>query len=125
MELATIIGAITPLKSLLDFISSNKEKDEARYEDALVTLYTALNETRIYIGELEQDKGRRNRDTEGKLSRLWTVAATKIRRIDRSWAVICFQKGDYWANPDNWTDADVKRAGIEINEVFEKAQELL
>ena len=86
--------------------------------------YTALNEPRIYLGGLEQRKPR-NPDTEATLSRLWTTASTKIREIDRSWAMRCFQKGDYWANPDNWTEDDVKKAGIGINEVFEKAQDLL
>jgi hypothetical protein len=125
MELVTILGAITPLKSLLEFISTKRATDSAQHEEALVALYTALNETRIYIGELKQNTNARNRETEKTLSRLWTVASTKIHNIDQSWGITCFQKGDYWANPDNWTQKDIAKAGIGIDEVFQRAKELL
>jgi hypothetical protein len=125
MELVTILGAITPLKGLLEFINNKRATGSAQHEEALVALYTALNETKIYIGELEQNPNARNHETEKTLFRLWTVASTKIHTIDQQWGITCFQKGDYWANPDSWTQDDIQKAGIGIDEVFQRAKQLL
>jgi hypothetical protein len=34
-------------------------------------------------------------------------------------------KASYWTNPDNWTAADVERAGIQIKVVADDARALL
>jgi hypothetical protein len=46
-------------------------------------------------------------------------------RYNTRWGMTCFQKGDYWANPDSWTQDDVKKAGIGIDDVFQRAKQLL
>ncbi len=37
----------------------------------------------------------------------------------------CFLKGDYWANPDIWSDQEIREARIEIDRVFKEARALL
>ncbi len=34
-------------------------------------------------------------------------------------------KDDYWASPDDWTEREIKEAGIDLEEVIEKVEELL
>ena len=131
MELAAIIGSLTPLKQWFDFLRTKHEKGRERYQEALEAVYTALNETRIYLGSLDSKSLlntanlSRNKEKEANLSRLWTQASTKMRNVDHQWAIICFEKGGYWANPEAWSDDELKEAGIKIEDVIKEAQELL
>lgn len=111
-----------------------KRQSEKDYEDALSALYTALNETQIYIGSLRKKRRPegvpivgfiRNAKTEAKLSRLWTKAAVKIRSYDIDLADRCRTKSEYWANPDDWSDKDLEDARIKIGQVLDDARKLL
>lgn len=49
----------------------------------------------------------------------------KLWRYDHDLAERCMLKSDYWANPDQWSDRDIRRARIEISRVFKEARDLL
>ena len=128
-------GIMPALSALKGWFATGRRPD-AGYQEALEALYTALNETRIYIGLLDRSKfgldqgedltaPRRSIETEARLSQLWTHASLKLRQVDRDLAERCFDKGDYWAHPDEWTEDDVKRARIQIDSVFRAARRLL
>ena len=122
----TLLRAMPPLKEWFEAISSHKKRRDEEHEEAIEALYTALNETRIYIGRINRaGESHRDEDTEAKLSRLWTKASRKLRKVDSHLAKRCFMKGDYWANPDGWTEEDIARARIQIDKVFRAARRLL
>jgi ATP-dependent protease HslVU (ClpYQ) peptidase subunit len=136
VDFALIMSVVNQARQWLEFSNTNDRHRDEEYEEALGALYTALNETRIYIGSLERHRlaanrgivqagSGRNLETEAKLSRLWTAASVKLRRFNHDLAVRSMMKGDYWANPEEWTDRDIRRARIQIDSVFREARRLL
>jgi hypothetical protein len=136
IDLSAIMGAATPVREWFELIRTGRKQKSQKDEEALAALLLALNETRIYIGSLDRhrlgidldtNEPTRSRDeqTEAMLSRLWTTASLKLRHVDPDLSERCFRKGAYWANPDVWTDADIKRARIQIDKVSRKARKLL
>lgn len=133
-ELQAIIGIVNLLHGWFGTLS---DKQRVRHEDektALRSLYTAINETRIYIGRLSRSSVsriernqsvERNEEVEARISRLWTEASVSLRDLDHDLAERCMLKGDYWANPETWSRQDIDRARIGINRVFKDAQKLL
>lgn len=94
-----------------------------RADDAVKAVLLAMNQTKAYIADWENDK--RSRVRERSLVRLWTEAAVAIRRSDPEFAETLQMKAEYWASPENWTSTDVQRAGIGIKRVAAKARALL
>lgn len=124
MDLTWLAEMLLNVRKWLGYLSerrsTKKRLSEKDYEDALTALYTALNETQIYIGTKQ-----RNQKREGALSRLWTAAAVKIRSYDVDLAERCCIKGVYWTNPESWSDDDIEKARIAIDAVMDSARELL
>jgi hypothetical protein len=122
-----IITSLAQLAGPLDrwftaFIERSHHKTQTA--DAVVkAVLLAVNETEAYIADWKQD--RRDRERELVLVRLWTDAAVAIRRDDREFAQTLQMKAQYWADPVNWTAADVKRAGIGIRDIAAKARSYL
>jgi hypothetical protein len=100
-----------------------REKKLKRDDDAVKTVLLALNETEAYIAESKETK--RDRARERRLVTFWTDAAVAIRRNDPDLAGRLEAKAQYWTDPENWTPADVKRAGIQIKVVAADAKALL
>jgi hypothetical protein len=96
------------------------ERDDAAVRDVLI----ALNTTKTYIAR--RDRGEAiDRDAEAKLVDLWTAAAVQIRRSDPDLAVRLQQKAEYWTNPENWTEEEVRENRIQIDQIAEEATKLL
>jgi hypothetical protein len=105
------------------WLLNQREKQLKRDDDAVKTVLLALNETESYIAEW--NAGKRDRSRERRLVTFWTDAAVAIRRKDADLAQRLEMKASYWTNPDNWTAADVERAGIQIKVVADDARALL
>jgi hypothetical protein len=131
MELAALVQAATAAKEWFQSLRTRNREERERYTTALRALYTALNETQIYVGRLARPaygggpRAERNIETEEKLSRLWTEASIQLRDFNLDLAGRCLIKGDYWTNPDAWPEEEVKAARIELSRVFREARELL
>ncbi len=100
--------------------------------EAIKAFYEAVNETRIYVNKLNKPDSSKNNDIfqgdkveEEKLSKLWTTASYKIHNFSKDLAKRCLIKGDYWTNPDDWSDNDVIKKRIEIDRMFADAQKLI
>ena len=133
-ELQTIIGIANALHGWFGTLSGQQRERREDEKAALRSLYAALNETRIYIGKLsrpsvlrigESQNVKRNEEIEARISRLWTEASVSLRDLDHDLAERCMLKGDYWANPEVWSEQDIARARIGISRVFKDAQKLL
>jgi hypothetical protein len=133
MHISALTGLLTPLKDWFTAIGAEKNRRNERYQEAISTLYVALNGTRIYIGSLERRRranacligDRRDEIIEANLSRLRTAASSKLRPFNHELAERCLLKGDYWTNPDNWNETEIKLARIGITQMFREARKLL
>jgi hypothetical protein len=96
---------------------------QQRSDAAVKAILLALNETQAYIADWRAEQ--RSRERELFLVRLWTDAAVAIRSKDRAFAEQLQMKAEYWTDPMQWTDADVRRAGIRIKSVAGRARALL
>jgi D-serine dehydratase len=63
-------------------------------------------------------------DVEAQLSKYWSAAAIPLRHIDEELAMICEYKSDFWTNPDNWSEEEVKRIGIKLEDVTDAYRRL-
>ncbi|MGJ0429347.1 hypothetical protein [Methylobacter sp.] len=106
-----------------------------RERRAIKALYVALNETVLYFRRLDRPylartkkqkmEFERNIQTEEALSRLWMEASVELRNIDPALAERCFFKDQYWADRDDWSEEDVRKANIKLGEVLENAKSLM
>ncbi len=93
----------------------SKEKRELK-DNALLSVSTALRETQIYYRDLGRG-GERNLETEAQLAKFWSAAAIPLRHIDEEFAMSCEYKAEYWVNPDQWSEEEIIRLGIKLDDV--------
>ena len=112
-----------PLKAVLDLLKyvyeewkKHKGHKREQQDQFLEAATEALRQTLSYIG---RDTYKRDRKREEELSRLWSKVALTARPFNPDLAGRCQIKGDYWANPERWTDEQLDAARIEIG-VMEK-----
>lgn len=120
----SLVDLIPGLNSLLDTLQRERHHREVQADAALTALYAAATETKLYLLELE-DGGRRSKERERGLSRLWSRAAVPIRRFDADLADRSLRKSEYWMSPARWTSSMVTEARIGIDQVQEDALKLL
>ena len=110
--------------SMLKAIKENNNHNNVEYEVALLAIYTATTETKNYISSLGKRK-KHAKEKERQLSELWIKAGVKLRNIHNDLAQRCIIKADYWANPDEWTMADIKNSKITLDEIIKESRELM
>ena len=125
VEITTLISIFNQLREWIGLIDARQVRDNANLKTALKSIYVAALETKMYLAAIEDRGEPQNHDTEAKLSRLWLEAALDLREIDPDLADRCLLKGDYWANPNRWTDEQVEESRINVNTVYEEARKLL
>lgn len=118
-----IEGIISSLLSLFKeggaFAKARGEKRDA----ALDSIYMACTETKIYV--TDQERGApRDHKREHDLARLWKKAAIHVRHFDRDLAEKCYYKGEYWLNPERWSDKDSGRFKADLDRVIVEAREM-
>lgn len=104
-----LIALLGPIATL------SKDKRELK-DNALRAISTALMETKLYYRDRANGKPR-NLDVEAQLAKYWAAAAIPLRHIDEELAQRCEQKAEFWINPDEWSDNDVQRLGIKLEDV--------
>lgn len=113
--LTNILGPIATL---------SKEQRELK-DMALNSISTALKETYIYYRDVEKGQSFNKEDKEAMLVNYWAAAAIPIRHFDQELALQCQQKSEYWINPNSYTNDDVKRLGISLDDVRRAYHKLL
>jgi hypothetical protein len=121
MEMTGIIKALFGV--IPSLMSLSKERRELR-DSALRAILVALDETYLYYRDIDRGKGR-SEDREALLVRYWSAAAIPMRHIDRDLARRCDQKSEYWLNPDNYDQNDVRELGISLELVRNEYRTLL
>lgn len=110
--------------NMVKTMKENNRQNNAEYEVALLSIYAATTETKNYISSIGNRKNHA-KEKERKLSELWIKAGVKLRNIDNDLAQRCIIKADYWANPDEWTMADIKNSKITLDEIIKESRELI
>ena len=125
MPNATIVLTIfDKFLNIVGLIRTGKIKRGERIDQALHSLYKALNETKSYVASLNEGS-QRDRRREHEIASLWHDASVPIRHIDPELAHRCFLKGSYWHEPESWSEAQVKENQIALDQVMESTKKLL
>lgn len=111
---------LTSLHKLLDMLGAERFRDDQRKDFALSSILAATSETKLYLKRKKRDQR-----IEEQLVRLWAAAAVPLRHYDRDLAERCTMKSEYWLNPANYSDADIKKFRIGIDQVYKEAKRLL
>jgi len=115
---------LTGLFGLLNVFNRDATQSREQIDLALSALISATNETKIYIQRVQRT-GSTNRETEEKLSRLWSAASIPIRHFDQDLAERCYIKSEYWLNPENYSATDIAKFRIGIEKINKEAKKLL
>lgn len=125
-------GVSESLRKWVELAIRESKSFSEEEKGALKAFYMAVNETRIYVANLErsghkklQDNDRRDYQEEARLSRLWTATSERITPFNVELADRCFLKGDYWAAPELWSSEHVEEAKIELERMFQIARKLI
>ncbi len=124
MEVTTAVTILDKLLNVVGLIRDGKIKKEVHTDEALFALYAALSETKAYISSLAEGKPD-DRKHEHKLAHMWHKASIPLRYIDPDLAKRCFDKGNYWIDPNSWSEASIKENRIAIDQILESIRELL
>lgn len=123
-EASTIFTVIGICLKFFGLVRKGKLKLDERQDEAITILYDVLSETQTYIARLNHGE-KRDSNVERELARSWRRASMQLRPIDPEFAKICFDKGSFWTDPDYWSNEDIKKANIGIDNVCRKAKEML
>ena len=84
----------------------------------------ACIKTQAYVAELKRGV-HSDRATERELAFAWQQASSAFYGLDGPLAERLQLKGEYWTQPESWTDAQVRDANISLQYVAEHARQLL
>lgn len=111
------IALVNGLLAVLAIVRNSRVQQRDLVDRALVAIYSASNETKSYLANLQRGKPR-NFEKEEHLSELWKIASIPLRHFDKNLASRCELKGEYWRSPDEWTVTDISNAKIGLDKVF-------
>jgi hypothetical protein len=112
------------LLGLLKIFREDRLRKDVQRELALSALITATTETKIYISRV-QKTGRKDREIEEKLCRLWGAAAIPLGTFNHDLAERCLMKSFYWVNPDNFSISDMVQFRLGIEQICKEARDML
>jgi hypothetical protein len=121
---ADIISALKMVAGGIKSLADSKERKDAKYDAAILRIYTAASESKIYIAGL---KNRKNPDEnrERKLTRLWNKAAVGLRNYDKDIADQCLVVGDSISESTTWSRSQIDEARESVTDIFDQARRLL
>lgn len=122
--LEALISLLPSLGELLKDKARRRSLQDERGQRAVENILRAVNETKLYLAALARGTSR-STTRESRLSRHWTDAAAALHGIDDDLAIRCRLKGEYWADPERWSQRQVKEARILLTDVASDADALL
>ena len=124
METTTAVIILDKILNVIGLIRNDRIQKDVRTDEALFALYAALSETKAYVASIAEGKPP-DRKYEHKLANMWHKASIPLRHIDPDLAKRCFDKGNYWMNPNSWSEASITGNRIAIDQVLESIRDLL
>jgi hypothetical protein len=100
--------------------AKNERKEESK--EALRAVIKAVRETRLYLRDLREG-GKKSIEKERELSMLWTNLSFDLKDLSlKKLADRCNSLGSYWADPDDFDEAFLDRAGNRLPDIEELAE---
>jgi hypothetical protein len=124
MDWIAMKGIAEYVTGVLDAVLKRSAATQEQIKKAVAELQAAVLETLQYVSSLEGGKPP-DRQAEAHLVSLWKVAAGAFYGIDGTLAERLQLKAEYWTNPESWTGAEVREAGIALDHVAELTRQLL
>lgn len=130
------MSAITLLLEAVDrtvaYLQERQNRDEIRKDRVLAVwevLRAAVVRTRAYLGDLQEDPSLHDRDEERALANSWNAVGLAIRGLGGPEATQlsdrCFEKANYWADPNRWDPGDRPDLDIRLEAVEDAARKAL
>jgi hypothetical protein len=103
--------------------AGRQRKEESR--KALQGVIRATRQTQVYLRALNAT-GKRDFEKEERLSDTWTKLSFELRKLDvKALAKRCDIAGGYWSDPDNFSEAFLKKAKARLQDLELEARTLL
>ena len=115
------------LKSVINDSSNKKAADRRATVEALTAAVEIANQTLQYLAD-KRRTGRTDRKRERTLSDAWKAAGlmlTELEGVPVSLIERYFQKGQYWSDPEEWTDERIAASRIALDKLSSETTSLL
>ena len=116
------LAIITHVKKWVANLSRAKTERKKQSNKALRAVIKAVRQTKIYLRHL-RDGGKKSIEKERKLSMLWTGLSFDLSDIGlKKLADRCDSMGSYWADPAEFDEAFLNRAGNRLPDIEKLAE---
>jgi len=109
-----IEDALYVIREVIAWFKGRRPNDKA-----IAALLKALHATEAYLSD--RAKSGEDRRREAELVALWTECAVRLRSSNPHLAYRLKSKARSWAVPDEYTNSDVNRLGIDIESITREA----
>ena len=114
-----IIGALSGIIAILATMKSTDDRENELETSALKALSDAVTSTEKYLSL--ENKRSASVDANYELTNAWHKASLLFRDAGYSdMQKLCQIKGNYWLDPNAWTDEQVEKSGIKLKEMRER-----
>jgi len=93
-------------------------------KQAIRAVWTAVDLTRMHLAKIRSGKAKVN-EPNPELVEFWREASLQIATFDQELANKLRMKAELWSDPFRWDDARIREAGLQIEEITDKARTLL
>lgn len=117
-----ILSIITHIKKWVTNLLRAKAKRKQQSKDALRAVIKAVRETTIYL-RIIRETGKNSIKKERELSLLWTELSFKLEDIKlKKLAERCIILSRYWADPLDFDDSFLSKAGSRLEDIEKLTQ---
>jgi len=120
-----LLSIITHVKQWVGNLRRAKQQRKQESKKALRAVISAVRETTVYLRGLKEEQPK-SIDKEERLSLKWTQLAFALEDLGlNKLATRCSIKGRYWANPADYDQDFLERAGMRLADIERMAQKSL
>jgi hypothetical protein len=113
---------ITHVKQWVSNLRRAKRERKEASKEALRAVIVAVRATTVYLRSLGEGH-RKSFEKEERLAREWTELAFKLEDIGlHKLAKRCSIRGMYWANPNEYTEEFLEKAGVRLDDIERAAR---
>ncbi|MCY7345304.1 MAG: hypothetical protein LH614_03710 [Pyrinomonadaceae bacterium] len=126
IEATTLILVFNQVREWLNRGDIRKERSTENMKNAINSLNLAALETKAYLTSVEKRNEPQNYEMERNLMQLWIKASADLSKIDsdstQDLSRRCMLKGNYWADPTDWTNEQIHESNIALTTIIEESK---
>jgi predicted P-loop ATPase len=120
------VDTLTPvLRGLFNWKKEENAVRQAQKKAALTSLVLAASETRQYLAAVRANPAEKSTTKQEELALLWNNAGIDMMDIDSGIAQTYLLKGDYWSDPQGWTESKKDETAIMLDSVYSIGRQAL